>query len=445
VKLSSKAVVYGLAVIEEKWIKDVSGNWWQQQNNNNMVANLLPRTLELDFPRSGHRNLFTKRLVPTILSDFPNTQIELDKNELKITITAPANKIQEVEKQVRARFQDVIKETKDVTFDQSQANNLNTKFNENALLDQMRSQLQKMGIVEDLGLSFSAKRQQGLVVRLECSKMFIPILERLLKVQLGLTPIAYNPPSNQDPIEIIRTISRTNPQLAAVLDANADSVAIVNRPEFQKFPLNARIMLGLSHFITHHTALFIYGGFIRDFLIKGETHGEMDLDVGFDAEFGKVAGINPPTTVQAADLEWQRVIQWLAALGVQVNARNNKGPHVKEVIFVTNTGERFSAELVDISHFRTRNGLPDADVNSLRILPINGETRLVHKFPDGNVGGTMARILEGQNGTMERQCGSIQTIVANIQAKKLRVVNPVSFDQNRRTKFTARGWAIIDQ
>lgn len=57
----------------------------------------------------------------------------------------------------------------------------------------------------------------------------------------------------------------------------------------------------------HQTQLFIYGGYLRDFFIRGDVHGEMHLDVGFDSQHGKPPRpqLSPPLPNMAeARREW---------------------------------------------------------------------------------------------------------------------------------------------
>jgi hypothetical protein len=64
--------------------------------------------------------------------------------------------------------------------------------------------------------------------------------------------------------------------LSLLLNANTSPATIQQRVGNSL----AGSMLTMAHIILWHTDCWLYGGFIRDFIIRGDSHNEMDLDIG---------------------------------------------------------------------------------------------------------------------------------------------------------------------
>jgi len=447
-KQSSVVTVMNLAVVEQNWVEEVSGSWWQNLDAARQVRDLRPQTVSVEFPKEAHKNLFRKRIIPSIQGNFQSTQIDLQDSA--VIIIAPAQRIQEVERYVKSRITDVTLDNREVEVGPERAKAF-TNDAEADLENQMKELLEKMGInQQEIPLKFSARVVKNhTTIKLQCCRMFLHNFERMLRSYLGI-PIVIRPPGGGPQEQLSGTdlqgLVAKNPRLKTLFDAGLDSVKIFNMAEIGD--VQDRIYLALAHFITHHTRLFIFGGFIRDFLVRSEKHPQLDLDVGFDEEFGKIPGMGSPLSTKQADTEWQRIVDWAKAnLNIGLVTRSNKGNNVSEYRMDTkNGGDYVVVELVNVSFFRNKHGLPDADVNSLRLLPDpqNPHSAIfAHKFPDGDVRGSMSKILRPDE-KMSSICGTINEIIRGILAKKLRVLNTVSFDANRRKKFTDRNWTIVD-
>eukprot|EP01043_Picozoa_sp_COSAG02_P070799 COSAG02_NODE_12682_length_1510_cov_1.345145_2_plen_221_part_00 len=98
-------------------------------------------------------------------------------------------------------------------------------------------------------------------------------------------------------------------------------------------------MMLMAHFITHQTSMFVYGGFIRDFVIYGklamDERGqiESDIDIGIGQE-------SPETGLE-------KLAQFAKEHRIKLNRRQSKGPKVLEAFFQPAGGNEFPIELVD--------------------------------------------------------------------------------------------------
>ena len=124
-------------------------------------------------------------------------------------------------------------------------------------------------------------------------------------------------------------------------------------------PMRERYMLLMAHHIQHDTPMYVYGGFIRDYVVGGRVEPEGDLDVG----------INTFSVQEAlADL-----ITWAAGHDIKNTYQQQKGPHVLEVIFQVSGGAtEFPVELVDTQAFAKQDRRVDFDVNNLKLQPVPG-------------------------------------------------------------------------
>lgn len=86
-------------------------------------------------------------------------------------------------------------------------------------------------------------------------------------------------------------------------------------------------MMALTRLLFTNTALWIYGGFIRDAIIRGEVHDQMDLDVGI------------PLTGMSVDQGMSEISAQAQSWGMQF-VRNGpfKGHKLRSCMFKTADG-----------------------------------------------------------------------------------------------------------
>jgi HrpA-like RNA helicase/O-acetyl-ADP-ribose deacetylase (regulator of RNase III)/endonuclease/exonuclease/phosphatase family metal-dependent hydrolase len=175
-------------------------------------------------------------------------------------------------------------------------------------------------------------------------------------------------------------------------------------------------MMLMTHYITHQTSMYVYGGYVRDFVISGslamDRFGkvESDIDIGIGNE-----------TPESG-------LEMLARFGKQhqidLESRQNKGSRVLEAIFKPAGGNAFPIELVDSAHFAKQDGKIDFDVNNLLLQPpAAGKELIAHKF----VG----------------QGGAVNMIIHNARCKQLVVLKRPEEISDRIQKMKGRGWRFM--
>ena len=112
-------------------------------------------------------------------------------------------------------------------------------------------------------------------------------------------------------------------------------------------------MMALTRLLFTNTALWIYGGFIRDAIIRGEVHDQMDLDVGI------------PLTGMGVDQGMSQVSAQAKSLGMQfVRNGASRDARLRSCMFTTADGSsdfevQVSARLSPVLfHFKTWFPLP---------------------------------------------------------------------------------------
>jgi HrpA-like RNA helicase/O-acetyl-ADP-ribose deacetylase (regulator of RNase III) len=173
----------------------------------------------------------------------------------------------------------------------------------------------------------------------------------------------------------------------------------------------------MANIISFETPCFYYGGFIRDFVYRGETFDDMDLDVGLPYDYS-IGSVN-----DAFDF-----IRPLAeSKGFKVNRVNPRGGRVLEVIF----GYKqivFPVEIVDALYFKNIDPRVDFNINNLRMHTVAQKTRaqIMVKNDAQEGAGTLAE--------MERDC----------RRKYFRCLKPKNEITGRIAKMLNRGWSMYD-
>jgi hypothetical protein len=264
-------------------------------------------------------------------------------------------------------------------------------------------------------LSMEKDGNKVLGIKATAPAMLLDNLVSILKQELHLSNVQLSVAA-EDEAEVTAQVA-TGPSLPNfpdwIRDARRDSAG-----------LKDGTMLGslkaVCHFITHHTILIVYGGFIRDYLAREESHGQMDLDVGYGLP---KQGCSEICSQEKAREEWARVADWIGQNNICRIAKNApKGPNVHCYTLMAPDSGTFDVELVDIKYFKDKNGPPDADVNGFA-LDSNGE--LCWKMDN-----------------LSELCGSLRSVWSRCCRKHMKVINVTTFDDNRREKFSSRGWSL---
>lgn len=202
--------------------------------------------------------------------------------------------------------------------------------------------------------------------------------------------------------------------LSPTTDYRALAQLIRRTPALGGRGIGGSILL-LAHVVIWQTSCWIYGGYLRDFIVRGETHDAMDLDIGL-----------PKTGNLSGDSALSNLLKVMAKFGIDFNLRkkNAKGPHVYEAIFNDADNHTFSIEFVDAKHYMALETHVDFDGCNLMVSNAGaGSPQLRLKYPG--------------------QGGSVDAVCANIRQKKLVVIRNVNKMSERISKMKQRGWKII--
>ena len=196
---------------------------------------------------------------------------------------------------------------------------------------------------------------------------------------------------------------------AALLDPSLDVASI-----FRLFGGGRQgAAMVLAHIITWKTDSYVYGGFIRDFILRQDLYDDSDLDIS----------LNGLTFDQAIDQLTAEATQ----MGFTLRTRENKGEYVTRAEYVTTDGCSVQVEFVDYHAAVLENRWVisvDFNVNNLKVEGGYGGTpaRIQLRFPE--FGGSLEEIREDlSKKTMSRLYTSTQTI-------------------SRTDKFRQRGWTV---
>jgi hypothetical protein len=192
--------------------------------------------------------------------------------------------------------------------------------------------------------------------------------------------------------------------------------SIKNRYQHNGLVTTEGAMMLMARFITHQTTMFVYDGYIRDFVIYGslESDGrgnvEGDLEVFIEQE-SLGSGL-------------EKLSQFAKQHQIKLKRHQLKGPKVLEAFFAPTGGKEFPIELVDSTHFSRSDGQIDFDVNNLKLQPTtSGEPLIKIKF--ANQGGPVAQICH------------------NARHRQLRVMKSPDQISDRIEKMKTRGWKLL--
>jgi hypothetical protein len=157
-----------------------------------------------------------------------------------------------------------------------------------------------------------------------------------------------------------------------------------------------------------HLHLWIYGGFIRDVIVRGDAHSDADLDVGIP-------------TGESAQACMDEVARLAAAVGMRYNSTKLlTGPKVVAYYFETLDGtQRVEVQVVDAHHFMQNDPRIDFDVNNLKM---EADGKLVMKYA-----------LENRD---------VASILSNIRMHTLVVLKPALEVSDRIDNMRKRGWNV---
>ena len=175
--------------------------------------------------------------------------------------------------------------------------------------------------------------------------------------------------------------------------------------------------MAFAHYVTWNTKCFVYGGFIRDFVMRGDAHAEMDLDVGFDS--GDI--LNPQQALRATET-WAKEHKMIRLV------QNEKGRDVLEVTFSCMDGRtNFCVEFVNAGNFAKRDSRVDFDVNNLKIIK-QSENSACIGFKYENEAG---------------KCGTVEEVKENCRRKRLKLLKSARDVSLRIHKMKSRGWTFL--
>lgn len=339
-KDSSSVNVKYLASVAPEWLEEASQDWCKHVNLSALVAEMTPCSFTLPIPDKMTNDLFTKKMISNIQRSFPFTRVtSATRGATHVTVTCPKS----LRDSVRKLTSECLDDCCIIEYDMPLEAQYVRAFDTERAKETMKALVKKQGLEK---LTFNARTKKGTIVELTCNRVFMRHFESVVRIQLGLdvkaTPATVG---NQTVDQVLGN----NPRWALLQDPTIASESILQSPTVAD---QGRNLLAMAHFVTHHTQLFIFGGFIRDYLVTGQVHNEMDLDVGFDTEYGKNPAVGGRGMVKAtADREWQRVCDWAKTHGIVMKKATPKGNNVTEYSF-SDGKSSFSAEVVDVSYFR---------------------------------------------------------------------------------------------
>jgi hypothetical protein len=174
-------------------------------------------------------------------------------------------------------------------------------------------------------------------------------------------------------------------------------------------------MMVLAHFITYKTNCWVYGGFLRDFVVTGRSHAEMDLDVALPRDGS--AGLQGVLSCIINDKSGLPPFK----------QQRLKGSLVLEATFEAyDRSCEFTIEIVDSVAFAKQEPPPpkvDFDVNNLRL-----------KRSDDGIRASLDLKYPAQ--------GTVESIISHINARTLKLVKRPNEISARITKMKQRGWTI---
>ena len=182
-------------------------------------------------------------------------------------------------------------------------------------------------------------------------------------------------------------------------------------------PLKSRrlVALHVMHFFIHNSKLgtgYVYGGAIRDGIIRNDFHDEMDIDVSVNSKDKEIV--------------FQSLVDWCKLNKYVVQHRKEKGKNVTECQVQSDNNILISIEFVDTEFFKIRaeennESVVDLDVNNLKVSADGIDVKYA----------------------MHRSNPSKGEIIKHIQEKTFKIVADKSKIKARVTKMKSRGWKLI--
>ena len=177
--------------------------------------------------------------------------------------------------------------------------------------------------------------------------------------------------------------------------------------------------LVVAHTILHRTNMWLYGGFIRDFLFRGDMHDTMDIDVGLPHDWE-----GEETTPQHGRAKLKKVLAE-RKLGMKEQRTQYGGTYVIGVFYSTFDGKStVEVQFVDAHHFAENDSKIDFDVNNFRTAKLGaGSFTLSKKYKD--------------------EPGELEGMASNCRAKRMVVHKPPREISARLSKMKTRGWGVL--
>lgn len=165
----------------------------------------------------------------------------------------------------------------------------------------------------------------------------------------------------------------------------------------------------LAHHVIWNTSNFVYGGFVRDFVVGGISHSAMDLDVGV------VDGDHAGALVALR--------AWATANEI-ATVRQNTLPPLSSVFLRSLDGStEVEVQLVNPA-YKTFQTPVDFNVNNLKVERNGRLVQLALKKPT------------------QENAGTVDSVCSDIAAGTLRLLRPVNEISERVNKMQSRGWTM---
>lgn len=160
--------------------------------------------------------------------------------------------------------------------------------------------------------------------------------------------------------------------------------------------------------VERSNSLWIYGGFLRDVVVRGDAHADSDMDVGIPTGGTAQAGMDEVAQIATGSgLRYKRT-------------RLGTDPRLVGYFFETLDGaEQFEVQVVDAHAFAQIDARIDFDVNNLK-LGTDGHLELKTVLPNRD----------------------LKSILDNIRSHTLVVLKPALEISDRIDKMRKRGWNV---
>jgi len=241
-------------------------------------------------------------------------------------------------------------------------------------------------------------------------------LEALVRV-LGGKPGKTRAETAKSVVELFKTrkarsaalANSTQPVEMKIMTTNLARIREAKLPNFAEVKAMSLVdayFATATFLLNQETVLSIYGGFVRDLVLRNDFHSELDIDVH----------VSESTISQTKE----RICAWGRGA---VYCSTDKGKHVTNVSLAIDSG-KISVDLVNCSYFTSRSKAAkkkviDLDINNLK-LTSNGLTK-----------------------REEDEGDSLDTIIQHVLSKQFRRIKPDQEIADRLVKFQKLGWVEI--